>query len=94
MLFRSVIDNSAGIARAKPELEPGITSRLLRLEEIPLPTEECRNIAAGKVITAFGGYCSESGNKEEMIAFDRNHLNSTRPATGKKAREFLNKQKY
>ena len=88
-----VIENSAKIIKAKPEYERRITGKLLRLADISLPTEECRSIAAGKVITAFGQYFDESPNKAEMLAFARNNLNSRRPATQKKAQEFLKKFK-
>lgn len=84
-----VVDNSAKIIRAKPHLERRITNELLRIEKISLPTEECRHIITGKVITAFGQYFDQSKNKDIMLSFARNQLNSTRPSTKRRAEQFL-----
>jgi len=84
-----VIDNSGRIAEAKPYLENRITKELLKVGEIPLPTEECRNIIKGKVILAFSQYYDRAGNKDVMLSFVKGQLNNSRNATRKKAEKFL-----
>jgi hypothetical protein len=86
-----IVDNSGKIAKAKPSLHDRITTELLKVKDIPLPTEECRNIVSGKTILAFARYFDRAKNKEAIISFVRSQLNSTRNATKKKAEAFLRK---
>jgi len=86
-----VVDGSGTIALSKPELVNRITEKLLKVEEVPLPTSECRNILIGKTISAFGMYFNKIENKDEIIAFVKRHLNNSRNATRKKAEKFLAK---
>jgi hypothetical protein len=86
-----VVDGSGKIVLSKPELADRITEKLLKVEEIPLPTSECRNILIGKTINAFGMYFHKIENKDEIIAFVKRHLNNSRNATRKKAERFLTK---
>ena len=86
-----VIDSSAKLAKARPALEDRITRELLRVEEIPLPTEECRNILRGKVVSAFSQYFRQSRSSELMLSFAQRLMACPRPATRKKAEQFLKK---
>jgi hypothetical protein len=86
-----VVDNSAKIALAKPELQDEIIRRLLKVEEISLPTEECRNILIGKAVDAFESFCDKIKNKDEVVSFVRRQLNNSRNATRRKAEKFLSK---
>ena len=86
-----VIESSARIVGARPALEDRITRQLLRVEKIPLPTEECRNILRGKAVSAFSQYGGRSGNMERMLTFAEGLLACSRPATRKKAGQFLKK---
>ena len=86
-----VVDNSGKIANAKPNLQSKITSELLKVEKIPLPTEECRNILLGKVILSFSQYIDQVKDKEKMISLAKEQINNTRNATRKKAEKFLKK---
>jgi len=88
-----VVDNSGTIALAKPEFQDKITKELLKVEEIPLPTEECRNILIGKTIQAFDMYIDRTNNKDEIVSFVKRQLNNTRKATKAKAEKFLRKLK-
>ncbi len=88
-----VVDNSGTIALAKPELQDQITKELLKVEEIPLPTEECRNILIGKTIQAFDVYYNRTNDKDEIVSFIKRQLNNTRKATKTKAEKFLKKLK-
>lgn len=86
-----VVDNSGKIVKAKPNLQSRITKELLKVEKIPLPTEECRNIIKGRTILAFSQYFEKAKNKDIMISFVKSQLNSTRNATRKRAGKFLKK---
>jgi hypothetical protein len=84
-----VVENSGKIARAKPRLRAKIARKMLKVEEIPLPTAECRNIIAGKLITAFGQYPELITDKNAVVSFVTGQLNNPRNATRKKAEAFL-----
>jgi hypothetical protein len=86
-----VVESSPAIVKNRPSQETEITRALLNVERIPLPTEECRNILRGKVILAFSQYSGQSGNKPDMTGFATQQLNNTRPATRKKAEQFVKK---
>lgn len=86
-----VIDNSGKIALAKPMFKDEITKELLKVEHIPLPTEECRNIIIGKTIAAFQVYYDEVQDKQQVISFVEGQLSNSRNATRTKARYFLKK---
>ncbi len=86
-----VIAGSAVIVKSKPYLEEKVTASVLDIENIPLPTEECRNIIKGHAITVFGDYFDYIGNKAGVIDFIRKELNNNRNSTKKKAEKFLAK---
>jgi len=86
-----VVDNSGTIALAKPELQGEITKELLRVEEIPLPTEECRNILIGKTMKTFNVYYDKIKDKDEVISFVKRQLKNSRKATKDKAEKLLEK---
>lgn len=86
-----IVDSSGKIANVKHNLRERITERLLSVEDIPLPTEECRSILAGKVILAFGQYINHIRDKDAVITFIKRKLNSNRSATRKKAEKLLEK---
>jgi len=86
-----VVDNSWKIALHKPELQGEITEQLLKVEKIPLPTEECRNILIGKAINAFQAYFKKIGDKDEVVSFVKRQLHNPRNATRVKAEKFLKK---
>ncbi len=83
----------ADIALIKPEHQAKITNELLRVEHYNYDTDECRNIAAGKVILAISTYFDQLENKEELIEFVRRQTKNSRNATRKKAEQFLRKYK-
>jgi hypothetical protein len=63
------------------------------VEDLSLPTEECRNILIGKTINAFNDYYNQITNKEKVTAFVKRHLKNPRNATKAKAERFLKKLK-
>jgi hypothetical protein len=86
-----VVESSPVIVKERPDWEPRITQALLSADNVPLPTQECRNILAGKVILAFGQYFSRSNKTREMLAFAEKYTSSSRPATKMKAEQFIKK---
>jgi hypothetical protein len=84
-----VVDNSAKIALAQPGLREKIVGEILRVEEVPLPTNKCRNILAGKAIVAFDQFFKELKNKKEIIEFVKRQVKSSHQATKRKAEKFL-----
>ncbi len=86
-----VVDGSGKIALSKPELQDQVTEKLLKVEEVPLPTAECRNILIGKTINAFGAYYEKIRDKGRVISFVKRQLNNSRNVTKIKAERFLKK---
>ena len=84
-----VVDNSSKIALSKPELQDKITEELLKVEEVTLPTKECRNILIGKAIKAFEVYYDNLKDKDKVISFVKRQSNNPRNATKARAEKFL-----
>lgn len=85
-----VAANSGEIVRAKPELEPKITEKLLKIDETDHKLGH-RELVKSYAIDAFGGYFERAENKERILEFVRNQLNSDSPKTRRRAKEFLKK---
>jgi hypothetical protein len=81
----------ASIAIAKPQYQKQITKELLKVEHYEYDTDECRNIAMGKVIEAIGLYSSQLNDKKAVTEFAERQTKNTRNATRKKAERFLKK---
>ena len=79
------------IALAKPEYQKEITDQLLKVENYNYDTDECRNIALGKVILAISSYSNQLKNRKAVIEFAKRQTKNTRSATKKKAEQFLKK---
>ena len=86
-----VVDNSSKIAKVKHKLREQITNHLLNVEKVPLPTEECRGILAGKVVQAYGQYIDHIKSNKAVIALIKRQTKSTRNATRKMAEKLLEK---
>jgi len=83
----------AGIAIAKPQHRKQITKELLKVEHYDYDTDECHNIAIGKVIEAIGSYSSQLQDKKAVIEFAQRQTGNTRNSTKKKAERLLKKMK-
>ena len=86
-----VVASADKIARSKPHLESRITADLLRVNDIPLPTDECRRIMAGHTITVFDKYFDCASDKAGIRDFVSGYLDCSRNSTRKKAEAFLKK---
>jgi hypothetical protein len=87
----NIIGASGKIADARPDLRDRITSELLKVDVIPLPTKECREIARGKALLAFSEYSANLVKNKSVNEFIQRSLQSSRPATRKKAERLLKK---
>lgn len=79
------------IASAHPRYRLEITRELLKVEHYTFDTEECRNIALGKVILAIGSYYDAKPEQAGVIEFVRRQTRNERNGTARKARAFLKK---
>ena len=90
----NVVGHSGKIALAKPYLINKITDELLKVENLnitPHLTTECKRVIAEKAILSFNMFFEKVENKEKVISFVKNQLNSSRKTLKSKAEEFLNK---
>lgn len=85
----NVIRGGARIARAKPELADRIAAEVLRVAKARYKTPECRNVAIGHAILALGEFFHLIRNPAPVVQFVRRQLRNPRPATRKKAEQFL-----
>jgi hypothetical protein len=81
-----VARNLGFIAKARPDLEPRITARLLDVER---PGSKQKELLKAHVIEALDGYFEAIGDKEAVISFVRREAESTSPRTRKAAHAFL-----
>ncbi len=85
----NVIGGAARIARAQPHLADRIAAEVLKVATASYATPECRNVAIGHAITAFGGFLDLLSNPEPVVRFVRRQLKNPRLATRKKAERLL-----
>jgi len=85
----NVIRGGARVARAQPELADRIAGEMLKVRKARYKTAECRNVAIGHAILALGDCFSLLRNQRQVIQFVRDQLTNSRPATRKKAEQFL-----
>jgi hypothetical protein len=77
------------IGQVFPDKKKKIIEQLLKVETYTFDTGECGNIAVGKAILALEQLVDSSKANEKIKEFARRNLENRRPATAKKAREFL-----
>jgi hypothetical protein len=85
----NAIRGGAEIAMAKPELADRIAREILKVEKARYQTPECRHVAIGHAIVALGEVLDRLDNLEAVMAFVRKQVRNPRPATRKKAEQFL-----
>ena len=79
------------IASEKEEHREKITNELLKVQNYSYNTEECKNIALGKLIESLSTYFNKIDDKKAVIKFVMSQTNNSRNATAKKAEAFLKK---
>jgi hypothetical protein len=81
----------SNIALARPQYQNKITDELLKVEYYNYDTDECRNIAIGKVILALELYFGNLLGNKRVIEFIKRQTTNARSATSKKAEHLLKK---
>jgi hypothetical protein len=85
----NVIQGGARIAQAKPHLADRIAAEVLKVAQARYQTPECRNVAIGHAILALGDIAPLLRNPTPAVQFVRKQTKNPRPATRKKAEQFL-----
>lgn len=81
------------IAQNKPDFRKKIINELIIISEDRFETDECKNIATGKVIEALNPFLKEIEKNDAVISFLREAEGNSRNATRKKAETLLKKIK-
>ena len=89
MMPMYLVKHSGMIVKYKPNLEEKITDIFLNIDSIH-PGKQIELIKSA-VIESFSQYFNKAKNKEKIIAFVKNQLDSSSPKAKKIAKEFLNK---
>jgi hypothetical protein len=76
------------IARARPELQPRITARLLAVDGTH-HTDSRKDLLKGDVIAALDEFFDESAEQERILAFVEQQLACSSPRTRRAAQAFL-----
>ena len=84
--------NSGKIAKAKPHLQTEITNKLLSIDKTHHKPDR-KDLIKGYAIEGFDEYFAEAADKEKILSFVTEQLESKSPTTKKKAKTFLKKWK-
>jgi hypothetical protein len=79
------------IAKNKPEHRARIIRELFTVSKDKFETEECKNIAIGKVVVTLGGFPDDIKDDGKILTFIKQSQHSTRNATKKKANALVKK---
>jgi hypothetical protein len=85
----NVIRGGARIAQAKPHLADRIAAEILKVATARYQTPECRNVAIGHAILALGAIRPLLRDPAPVAQFVRKQTRNRRPATRRKAEQFL-----
>ena len=85
----NVIRGGAKIAVAKPHLADLIAAEVLKVDRARYQSPECRNVAIGHAVLALGDFFELLQHPAPVLRFVRKQIKNSRPATRKKAEQFL-----
>jgi hypothetical protein len=85
----TVIQGGARIAQVKPHLADLIAGEILKVATARYRTPECRNVAIGHAIRSLGAILPLLRDPAPAVRFVRRQTRNRRPATRKKAEQFL-----
>lgn len=85
----NTIRGAAIIACAKPHLLETLSQKILEVERASYATVECRNVALGHAIRALEQISAALPDKRAVQMFVSRQVNNPRPATRRKAMQFL-----
>ena len=83
--------NAARIVRAKPELEPRITGKMLGVNESHRQTPSHKELIKGYVINAFIQYYQNAQEKAKIFEFAEKQFKSNSPRAKKMAKKLFEK---
>jgi hypothetical protein len=79
------------IYQNKPDLRKKIINEFIAISHDKFETEECKNIAIGKVLEAIKPFVADLKENKSVVSFIENATKSERNATKKKAEQLLKK---
>jgi hypothetical protein len=79
------------ISQNKPNFKEKIIKELIAVSHDNFETNECKNIAIGKVLEAIKPFVSDLKNNQSFMTFIENATKSERNSTKKKAEQLLKK---
>jgi hypothetical protein len=88
----NIVVNSAKIASNKPYLAEKITPELLKVQNLkvtPHLTDECKLVIAEQTLKTFEKFFGNIDAKEPVIAFAKEHIDSSRTSLRKEAQRLL-----
>ncbi len=85
----NVIRGGGRIARARPGWADRIAAELLKVRTARYATAECRNVAIGHTITAFGEFFDLLRKPAPVVQFVKKQVRNPRCATAKKAEALI-----
>jgi hypothetical protein len=88
MVARYLAQNAARIVKAKPSLQEQITARLLDVDRTH-HAQSRKDLVKADIIQAFGAFFAESRDKEKILAFVEQQLESSSPKARQAAKAFL-----
>lgn len=89
----NTIQGAADIALAKPYLADRLARAIVEVRHAHYQRPECRQVATGHAILALDRFFHHVQQKEIVLSFVAGQLESTRPATRRKAERFIAKWK-
>lgn len=90
IVSRKLAIYSGRIVTAKPSLSSKITAVLLGIDNTQ-HTPSRKDLIKGDIIESFSEYYQNIKNKNEIINFVKNQLESSSPSTVKKAKKFISR---
>lgn len=88
----NTIKGAVRIALAKPDLTEPIVKAILRVERGKYKTPECRNVAIGHALEAFGELDAQLDDAKAVLSFATRQLKNGRQSTRRKAERFLKRR--
>jgi hypothetical protein len=85
----NILGSSGRIARFRHDLAGRITEQLLKVDTIPLPTAECREVARGHVLVSLAEYSALWKSNSSVHDFILRCTSSHRPAVKERAAALL-----
>lgn len=87
----NILGSSGRIAQHRPDLACRITTEILKVDDIPFPTAECREVARGHALSSLAEYLEVLSNNQSVRDFITRCTASHRPPVRRQAEELLDR---